>query len=219
MAGKIRPYCAEKKQETSMKKYLKDLKKIPASVLSDVMNKMNSMEADVRPLQKNVNMAGVAFTVKAMAGGNWGTHKALTRLKEGEVLVVDARGHVNTAVWGMLQTAAAIKRKAAGVVIDGSIRDSREILRSGLPVFCKGITPAGPHKGWNDDVQVQVQCGGVPVNPGDFVKGDDDGVVIIPRGDIEKVIRLAYERIKTEKEWFARLKKGQSSFDILGLKD
>jgi 4-hydroxy-4-methyl-2-oxoglutarate aldolase len=202
-----------------MKKYLKDLKRIPASVLSDVMNKMNSMEAAVRPLQKNVNMAGVAFTVKSMAGCNWGTHKALTQLKEGEVLVVDARGHVNTAVWGMLQTAAAIKRKAAGVVIDGSIRDSSEILRSSLPVFCKGITPAGPHKGWKDDMQVQVQCGGVPVNPGDFVKGDDDGVVIIPRMDIEKVIKLAYERIKTEKEWFARLKKGQSSFDILGLKD
>ena len=183
-----------------MSEYVKILKELPTSILSDVMNRMNCMDAGIKPLQQNVNMAGIAFTVKSMVGGNWGTHKALTMIKEDEVMIVDARGHVNTSVWGFLQTSAAIKRKAAGVVIDGAVRDSMEIRESGLPVFCRGVSPAGPHKGWKDDINTMTSCGGVVINPGDYIKGDDDGVVVVPKKDIEKVIKLSRERLEKEKE-------------------
>jgi len=202
-----------------MKKYLEELKQIPTSILSDVMNRMNCMDAGIKAIQKNVNMVGTAFTVKSMVGGNWGTHKALTMIKENEVLVVDARKHVDTSVWGYLQTSAAIKRRVAGVVIDGAIRDCQEIGRCQLPVFCRGVTPAGPHKGWKDDINIQIQCAGVVVNPGDFIKGDDDGVVVIRKTEIEKILELASDRLKKENEWFEKLEKGMNTFDIIGLKD
>lgn len=202
-----------------MSDYLEQLKKVPTSILSDVMNRMNCMDARIKPIRKNVNMVGTAYTVRSMVGGNWGTHKALTMIKENEVLVVDARGYINTSVWGFLQTTAAIKRKVAGVVIDGAIRDSTEIAKSDLPVFCKGIIPAGPHKNWKDDINIQIQCGGVVVNPGDYIKGDDDGVVVIPRNEIKKVLELSFEKLQQEKEWFERLGKGMNTFDIIGLKE
>ena len=154
-----------------------------------------------------------------MVGGNWGTHKALTMIGENEILVVDAGGYVHRAVWGFLQTKAAIKRGVSGIVIDGAIRDSSEISQTHLPVYCRGITPAGPHKGWKDEINVQVQCGGVVVNPGDFVKGDGDGVVIIKREDAEKVIHVAFEKLEQEKEWFKKLEGGLNTFEIVGLED
>jgi len=202
-----------------MSDYLQILKDIPTSVLSDVMNRMNCMDGGMRPLRENVNMVGIAFTVKSMVGGNWGTHKALTMIKEDEVMIVDARGHINTSVWGFLQTSAAIKRKVAGVVIDGAVRDSREIRESGLPVFCRGVSPAGPHKGWKDDINVSISCGGVVINPGDYIKGDDDGVVVIPKENISNIIKLSNDRLEKEKIWFKKLEQGMNSFEIVGLSD
>ena len=207
------------KTKEDILKIMAQLRQIPAAVLSDVMNRMNCMDAGIKPLKEDVNMVGTALTVKSMAGCNWGTHKALTMIEEHHVLVVDARQHLNTAVWGFLQTTAAIKRKAAGVIIDGSVRDSLEIKRSSLPLFCRGKSPAGPHKGWKDDVQTDIQCGGVVVKPGDFIKGDDDGVVVIPAEEIDRVIPLAFERLKLEEKWFAELEKGKTTFEIIGLKD
>jgi regulator of RNase E activity RraA len=183
------------------------------------MNRMNCMAAEIKPISKNVNLVGTAFTVKSMVGGNWGTHKALTTIGERQVLVVDARGYVGTAVWGLLQSRAALLRKVAGVIIDGAIRDSVEISRMPLTVFCRAVTPAGPHKGWKDEVNVPIQCAGVAVHPGDYVKGDDDGVVVIPSGSIERVIEEARKRQAQEEEWFRNLKNGMSSFECLGLHD
>lgn len=202
-----------------MTDYIKILKEIPAAVLSDVMNRMNCMDAGIKAIQKEVNMAGTAFTVKSMVGGNWGTHKALTMIEERQVLVVDARGHVNTSVWGFLQTSAALKKGLSGVVIDGAIRDRREIGGSTLPVFCRGVTPAGPHKGWKDDVNVPIQCGGVVVHPGDYVKGDEDGLVVICKEDIVQIIDDALARLEKEKEWFRKLDQGMNTFDIVGLNE
>jgi regulator of RNase E activity RraA len=199
--------------------HLKTLKAIPTTILSDAMNRMNCMEAGIKPIQNKVNMVGTAFTVKSMAGGNWGTHKALTMIGANEVLVVDARGHINTSVWGYLQTVAALKRNVAGIIIDGAIRDSAEIKESSLPVFCRGVTPAGPHKGWKDDINTQIQCGGVVVNPGDFIKGDDDGIVVISKNLIKEVITLANKTLEKEKTWFRKLEEGLNTFDIIGLTD
>ena len=202
-----------------MSDYIEMLKRIPTTILSDVMNRMNCMDAGIKSLKKDVNMVGTALTVKSMVGGNWGTHKVLSMIKQGEIIIVDARGHVNTSVWGFLQTTAAIKKGAAGVIIDGAIRDSKEISKSSLPVFCRGVTPAGPHKGWKDDVNVPIQCGGVVVNPGDYTKGDDDGVVMVSKANIAEIIHLSFERLEKEKEWFTKLEQGMDTFDIIGLRD
>jgi 4-hydroxy-4-methyl-2-oxoglutarate aldolase len=152
-----------------------------------------------------------------MAGCNLLSHKAIYVAQPGDVIVFDARGHVDTSVWGYLQTRACQIRQLAGVVIDGSVRDSAEIRKSGFPVFCAGVSSLGPHKGWADRINVPIQCGGVPVVPGDIIIGDDDGVVVVPKGSAERVAQIAHELLELEKSWFTRLEKGETTLSILDL--
>lgn len=196
---------------------LKKLTEMPTAILSDAMNKMQCMSSEIKPLDPKSKVVGKAFTVNAMVGGNLGLHRAIYEAKEGDVLVCDARGHTETSVWGFLQAKASMLRELAGLVVDGSVRDSEEIRESGFPVFCRSVTPAGPHKGWNDDLQVPIQCGGVAVHPGDIIVGDADGVVVIPKDRLKEVCQVAQKKLEKEKEWFEALEEGKSTIEILGL--
>lgn len=196
---------------------VQEFRKIPTGIASDAMNRMNCMEAAIKSVTENSRIAGPAVTVKSMVGDNTMSHHAIYEAEPGDVLVIDARGHLNTSVWGFVQTMACRLRKIQAVVIDGAIRDLKEIRESGFPVFCKGVSPAGPHKGWGGSVNEPIQCGGVPVEPGDIVIGDDDGVVVVPRRIAQEVLERSNERLETEREWMQKLNAGVSTIEILGL--
>ncbi|KAF5422778.1 MAG: 4-hydroxy-4-methyl-2-oxoglutarate aldolase [Candidatus Methanomarinus sp.] len=181
------------------------------------MNRTNVMSASIKPLIENVHIAGSAITVKCVVRNNIMPHQAIYIAEPGDIIVVDARGHLDTSVWGDIQTLACEKRGIAGVVIDGSVRNAQEITKSKIPVFCKGVVPAGPHKGWSDSINIPLQCGGVPINPGDIVVGDDDGVVVIPKNKAEEVLSLAKERIETEKKWIRGIKEGKIILEVIEL--
>lgn len=199
------------------KEIIDGFRDIPTTIVSDAMNRMNCMSAEIKPLVSDIHTVGSAITVQAMVGCNIMSHKAIYVAEPGDIIVFDARGHKDTSVWGFLQTKACILRKLAGVVIDGTIRDSKEIKESRFPVFCRGVTPAGPHKGWGDSINVDIQCGGVSVSPGDIIIGDDDGVVVVPCEKVEEVLTESKARLQMEKEWFEKLEKGFSTVEILGL--
>jgi len=195
------------------------LRGMPTSLLSDAMNRMNSMSSSIKPLATGVHMIGQAVTVQAMVGCNLMSHVAIYKSRPGDVIVFDARAHLETSVWGYLQTRASMLRKLNGVVIDGSVRDSNEIRKSRFPVFCRGVTPAGPHKGWGDNLNVPIQCGQVCVHPGDIIVGDDDGVVVIPFIQLEEVTSSAEHRKKTEAAWFDQVAAGASTIEAVGLQE
>lgn len=199
------------------KDILRKFKNIPTTIISDSLNRMNTMHAEIKPLISPVKVVGQAITVQAMAGCNIASHEAIYIAKEGDIIVFDARGHVDTSVWGGIQTRAAKKRKLGGLVVDGSVRDVKEIIKSRFPVFCKGITPAGPHKGWPDNINVPVSCAGVPVIPGDIVVGDEDGVCVVPLKRAKEIIKTCEETMKKEKIWIKKLNKGMATTKILGL--
>jgi regulator of RNase E activity RraA len=106
--------------------------------------------------------------------------KALSRCPAGHVLVIDGRGERNTALWGIMTTLAARQRGVAGVVIDGAVRDSAGIREEAFPVFARAIVPSAGGAQYLGEMNIPIQCGGVPVNPGDWVCGDEDGVVVVP---------------------------------------
>ena len=196
---------------------LEQYKSIPTTIISDAMNRTNAMHAEIKPLSPGAKLVGPAVTVKAMVGCNIMSHQAIYVAEPGDVIVFNARGHKDTSVWGFLQTRACVLRGIAGVVIDGTVRDSREIRESGFPLFCRGATPAGPHKGWGDSINVPIQCGGVQVNPGDIVVGDDDGVVIVSREQAVEILERALAGLRKEEQWFKAVEEGKSTVEILGL--
>jgi 4-hydroxy-4-methyl-2-oxoglutarate aldolase len=197
---------------------VRQLGSVPTAILSDALNRMQSLDAGIRALTQGWRVCGPAFTVQSVESSNWGAHQALLMAKPGDVLVLAARGGMQSAVWGHVMTVAAKKLGLAGVVIDGCVRDSVLLRSDTLPIFARGICPAGPHKGWPCNLNVPVSCAGVAVLPGDIVVGDDDGLVVIPAARATQVWAECQERMAVEKDWYRRLEAGESTVSLLGLK-
>jgi 3-hexulose-6-phosphate synthase/6-phospho-3-hexuloisomerase len=137
-------------------------------------------------------MVGRAVTVRTLPGDWAKPVEAIDACGEGDVLFVDALG-VPPAVWGELATNSAVNRRLAGVVVHGAIRDTLDIARLRLPVFARHVcAQAGEPKGLGE-IGVTLRIDGVEVRPGDFVVGDDDGVVVIPKAKaVETANRAMY---------------------------
>jgi regulator of RNase E activity RraA len=186
------------------------------ATISDCLDRLNVMDARIQRLA-GVRFQAPAFTVRTIAGESATVHRALTEAPAGSAVVVDGAGYVDRAIWGDILTLAALKRGVVAVVIDGAVRDIEAIRASGLSVFARGTSPAGPHKGWRGDWGSAISCGGVVVTPGDLVAGDDDGVVVIPAARIDDVRRALASRLEKEDEWRRRIAAGESSVEVLGI--
>lgn len=125
-------------------------------------------------------MAGRALTVRTRPGDNQFIHRALDLLQPGDVIVVDGGGYEGRALVGEIMTSVAASRGAAGIVIDGAIRDAGAIGRSPFPCFARSAIHLGPYKDGPGAINVLVCVGGMVVGPGDIVVGDEDGVVAFP---------------------------------------
>lgn len=190
---------------------------IPTTVASDVMNRGQAMSAAIRPLQTGMRLAGQARTVTAMVADSSIVHAATAIAEAGDVLVMNVGAYLDRACWGEVATRAALERGVQGVVMDGSCRDSEAIRALGFPVFCAGIVAAGPHKGHGGRIDGVAAVGGVTVAPGDVVIGDDDGVVVVPLGDVPRVLQMARQQLEREQEWLDMIASGGTMSELLGL--
>lgn len=136
-------------------------------------------------------MAGPAFCVLTAPGDNKAIHSAIDEAAPGDVIVVAAGGYLDRALIGELMAGRAAARGLSGIVIDGAVRDARDIGDMHFPVFARGVTPAGPYRNGPGAHQIPVSVGGVAVCPGDIVVGDDDGVVVIRQQELEAVVPRA----------------------------
>ncbi len=194
--------------ESLSKDALAKWKTIPPAIASDSMNRCYVMSGRISPLSPGMTVCGQARTVTGMVGDNGAAHAAIALLKPGEILVVDGRGHTETAVWGGIMTRAAMAQGIGGLVLDGAVRDAAEIRELKFPTFAAGICPAGPSKGFGGIIDGPIACAGCPVKPGDIVIGDDDGVAVIPLERQAEILQASLERIEQEKEINADTKAG-----------
>ncbi|NQU58504.1 MAG: RraA family protein [Rhodospirillales bacterium] len=190
---------------------------IPTSIASDVMNRTQAMSAAIKPVAPGMSVVGPARTVTTMIGDNSAIHVLGALLQPGDVMVVDARGQKDSAVWGEVMTQAVLQRGGVGAVVDGVTRDIAEIRALGFPLFCRGAVPRGPHKGFGGVIDGPIAVGTVPVSPGDLVLGDDDGVVVVPRARVDSLLIAARQQMDREQHWMEEIAKGRSTLDILGL--
>ena len=183
---------------------LDESRAIRTSLLSDSLGKGGAMDHDMRCLSANCRMAGPAVTVRVHTADILMVGIALSQCPKGSVLVIDGQGELNTALWGDVTTLSARLKGLQGVVIDGAIRDLYKIRRDKLPVFARAVVPNAGGAQYAGEINVPVQCGGAIVHPGDWVVGDEDGVVVVPQERLEMVMdaarRLAIVEKKIEKE-------------------
>ncbi len=156
--------------------------------ISDAIGVLYTMDAGIRPFYEPIKrMVGRAFTVKAPPGDNMSVHGALGMVGAGDVLVVDWRGFLDASGSGAGALTLPIARGLAGVVIDGSWRDTKEIAALDFPLFSRGVNSYSPVRHRPGEINVPVACGGVVVHPGDLIVADQEGVVVVPFAHAERV--------------------------------
>lgn len=169
--------------------YLAAFANLTVADASDMVGPLYTMDSGIRPLTgSDPGFVGQALTVKAPPGDNLAVHHALDRVQPGDVLVIDWRGCLGACGAGSESLIEPIQRGLRGVVIDGAWRDIDQITQLGFPLFGRGVTAHSGPKASAGEINVPVSCGGVVVNPGDLVLADRDGVVVIPRGSVERAL-------------------------------
>ncbi len=171
------------------------LLQISSANLSDAMHRRGVLPG-LRPVAPGLKVVGPALTVRTAPGDYAKSVEAIDRAQPGDVIVVDAGG-VPPAVWGEMASRSAQNRGIAGVVIDGALRDSGDIRSLEFPAFSRIICPnAGEPRGLGE-IAVSITVAGEVVEPGDWILGDDDGVIRIPRD-------RAAEWANRGMEWYER---------------
>ncbi|MFV0662788.1 RraA family protein [Denitromonas sp.] len=180
--------------------------KFPSSILADVAGRRGALHARISPLSPSMRFAGPAVTVEVRPGDNLMIHAAMAVAKPGDVILVDGKGDLSSALMGeiMCQQCAAIG--VAAIVIDGAVRDSEAIRELGLPMYAAGLNPNGPTKFVPGRLNHPISIGGVTVHPGDLVVGDADGVTVIEREKAEAMLPLAEEKVAAETKRIADIK-------------
>ncbi len=172
------------------------LMKLSTANISDGGHRAESITG-LNPIYQNMKLVGNAVTVRTYPGDWAKPVEAIDVAREGDVIVIDAGG-TGPAVWGELATHSALQKKIGGVVIHGAIRDTAEIRRLNFPAFTKMTMPtAGEPRGLGE-INVPIHISGIQINPGDWVVGDDDGLMVIPSA--EAVMRVNYGMDCLEKE-------------------
>lgn len=177
-------------------------------ILSDALKRFYTMDEGIVPMFEFGRMVGTAFTVKTRPGDNLLIHKSIELVQPGDVLVVDTCGCRNYSVMGDLVALCFKKKGLAGVVVDGTIRDITEIKRLGMPVFARGVVPSAGDKDGPGEINFPVVCGGLVVNPGDIIVGDEDGLVVIPKNDIDYVLQVSEKKVQSDAKRLKEIEDG-----------
>jgi RraA family protein len=164
------------------------LEQLPTAELADAAGVPIAMDARIRPVWRGAQLAGPAFTVRTPPGEHQAVREAAERAPAGAVVVVEGGGELRRALWGDKMAGLALERGLAGIVVDGAVRDVDGIEALGFPVFAAGVVPTPPERDRPGELDVPVTCGGLEVRPGDFVYGDSDGVVVVPREQHDAIV-------------------------------
>jgi regulator of RNase E activity RraA len=183
---------------------------LPVANISDCMSRLTGGGPRLRPYHAGGFLSGPAFTVKTRPGDNLMVHKALDIASPGDVVVVDAGGDLTNSIVGEIMITYAMKRGLAGLVINGSIRDSDAVRQMSFPLYAAGVTHRGPLKSGPGEIGRAIAFDGMVIEPGDLIVGDGDGVLCIAFDEVEEVYQAAAAKNKAEDKILADLKAGGS---------
>lgn len=179
--------------------------------------KSGAMSSDMRPVWPGTRMCGTALTVHTRPADNLMLHKALDVVQPGEVVVVCCEGFTEAGgMFGGLMAASLKQKGCAGLVTDGSVRDTMDFKKLEFPVYSRGINVKSSTKAHGGTINHPIIVCGVLVNPGDIVFGDNDSVVVVPKGIAEEVYRKTLEREEREEVTLRRILNGEgTTFDFI----
>lgn len=171
---------------------------LPVANIDDCMERTAAVDSAIVPLGKGA-LLGTAFTVRVAPGDNLMLHAAMDLAKPGDVIVIDAGGYTQRAIFGELMATYCKVRGVRGIVCDGAVRDGDKLAAmEDFPVYARALTPNGPYKNGPGEINVPVVIGGRIVSPGDIVVGDADGVLFVRPENAAQLAEAAREVGKKE---------------------
>jgi 4-hydroxy-4-methyl-2-oxoglutarate aldolase len=195
------------------------LSRFGVATVHEAMGRVGLMQPYMRPIYTNAQVCGPAVTVLLQPGDNWMLHVAAEMVQPGDVVVAACMVENTDGFFGELLATSYRARGAKGLIIEGGVRDVKEMSEMQFPVFSRAISARGTVKASLGSVNVPIVCAGVAVNPGDVVVADMDGVVIVPAAIAMAAADASEAREANEADKRARLAKGELGLDMYKMRE